>query len=184
MLALLGGCMADANPPARADARAIPTRDGVPIDQCDEASADIGRCEVDPTGEECTGVPDETRQFVGLSYGDAVYMVRGPQGAQMFVLALQTTGIVPGDPTNPVDPTNPDVDILLSADGYELARYRGTPGFSPSAGDETVLEAAGLFVILDDQADELIGSEIISTARIVDADGQQRCGQVMFVAKQ
>jgi len=185
-LFVLAACGADAGPPSFPDARAVPVRDGAPIDECAESSATVGRCEIVGTGGDCAGTPDEDRQFVELGYGDDVAMILGPQGAHMFVLALQTTGIEPGDPANPIDPSNPDVDILLSRNGYEVARYRGTPGFAPDADDPTLLEAAGLFVVLDftsDELDALVGNEVIATAHVTDSDGAQRCGQVMFVAQ-
>ena len=184
LTAALAACGAEAYPPAAPDARRVPSDDSGPIDQCEDQSATLGRCQLEGSGEECTGVPDESRLFVELGYGDSVTMVRGPQGAWMFVLALQTDGIVPGDPDNPVDPSNPDVDIILTRNGYELSRYRGTPGFTPSAAAPDALEAAGLFVILDGNVSEVIDSEVVATAKVVDADGTARCGQVMFVASQ
>jgi hypothetical protein len=169
--ALLGACAANGSTPAGPDA-AIPT--------CAETSATIGRCRVAGTGADCTGVPGEAREFLPLEPGSELQGVVGPQGSEMFVLALRAGGIDPGDPDDPTSATNPEVDITLVRQAAPMALYRGRPGFSPVAGEPDLYEVAGLFVVTD--GDDVDGELLHAVARIVDAGGAERCGTADFVA--
>lgn len=175
---LLAGCGA---PGGGGPPDADPFRPDAAIPSCSEGSAVIGRCQVAGVGTECTGVPDEDRQFVPLLPGDQVDAVVGPQGARMFVLALRTGGIQPGDPLDPTSDLNPDVTITLVHAADLMALYRGTPGFLPTDTADQY-EVAGLFVVTDLDGSQLAGLDVVAVAEIEDADGQQRCGTVDFVA--
>jgi len=161
---------------------AAPPGDARPITCDNSPPAWVGRCEIAGTGEHCTGVPGEERVFVELGTSDDMYMVLGPQGARMFVLAVRTQDIYPGDPDEPASPDNPEVDLRLGrADvGTEIARYRGRPLFSP--GDPGMLDAAGLFVIIDGTGGTLVGEQLLVGAEVVDRDGEFRCGTATFRA--
>jgi hypothetical protein len=175
-LVVFAGCGDIANPPPLADARPPPDApDGNP-------TAILGRCELADSGADCTGVPDELRVFVALADGDPVRIVTGPQGASMFVLALRTGGMYPGDPDDPVSPDNPEVDILVRhPDGRELARYRGRPVFAVDEISQS-LTAPGLFVVLEQRPDTLAGLLVAASATIHDRDGVFRWGEARFTA--
>lgn len=154
------------------------------VDDCVEPySAALGRCELAVSGDECTGVPDEERVFVALEEGDPVNIVVGPQSASMFVLGLQTTGMHPGDPNDPASQDNPDVAIDLRDDtGETLALYHGRPAFKQNADEPTLLEAAGLFVIVDGSGSKLVGDKLTALAEVHDRDGVTKCSKVTFTA--
>ncbi len=162
---------------------ADPFRPDAKIPECTTGSAVIGRCELE-TGGACTGVPDEPRVFIPLSAGDPVPMVVGPQASLMFVLALQTTDIYAGDPNNPASADNPNVEITLLQDGVRrMAWYRGRPYFEPDSVDTTMLEASGLFVIVQESAADLDGVQVTAVAELTDKDGAERCGTIDFIAQ-
>jgi hypothetical protein len=178
--AACGSTTGDDDDVDRADATA--PSDARPI-TCDNAEpAWIGRCELEGTGETCTGVPDEQRVFVELAPDEELKMVIGPQGARMFVFAVRTQGIYPGDPDELASPDNPDVDVRVGWEtGFEVARYRGRPVFFP--GDPGMYDAAGLFVVIDGTGANVVDDRLIVGAQITDRDGEFRCGTATFIAK-
>ncbi len=181
-LALLCAC-ASYEPPPPNTADANPREPDAHIAECAAQSATLGQCKLRGMDIECNGVPDEDGVFVPLNPGDPVRMVLGPQGARMFVLAVQTTGIHPGDPENPASTDRPNVTISLYRSGNEeTALYRGRPAFLPGEENPEALEALGLFVIIDGGVEELIDAELEAVVEIEDVNGELRCGSVMFVA--
>jgi hypothetical protein len=161
---------------------ADPFRPDATVPSCPEASAVIGRCQLADTGGDCTGAPDEQREFVALASGDQVPMVTGIQGARMFVLALRTGDIMPGDPVDPTSPTNPDVSITLVQAADPIAFYHGTPAFTAVIATPDTYEAVGLFVVLEGSGDELLGTTLEATAQLRDMNGELRCGRILFTA--
>lgn len=153
-----------------------------PREQCLELSATLGRCEVEGTGTDCMGVPGEERAFVPLTEGASLSASIGPQGALMFVFALRTTGIHPGDPDNPASTENPVVEIFLDDGVSEMSHYRGRPPFTSVDPETEEVEAAGLFVIIERTPSGIEGMPINAQATITDRDGEFRCGRVQFTA--
>lgn len=161
---------------------AAPPGDARPINCDNSPLAWIGRCEIEGTGDTCTGVPDEVRVFVELVEDEELKLVIGPQGARMFIFALRTQGIYPGDPDVPASPDNPNVDLRVTWEtGFEVARYRGRPLFMD--GDPGMLDAAGLFVIIEGTGGNVVDDRLIVGAEVVDRDGEFRCGKATFIAK-
>jgi hypothetical protein len=183
LLAAAAGCgrAGGGNPPLP---DADPLRPDAELPVCAEASAQIGRCQLADTGGNCTGVPDEQRQFVALAGGDPVAMVTGIQGAKMFVLAMRTSAIMPGNPADPTSPENPDVSITLVDGADPIAFYHGTPVFSAVPAVPDLYEVAGLFVVLNGTGEELLGRLLQATAELQDMNGELRCGSIEFTATQ
>lgn len=143
---------------------------------------EIGTCRVAGTADPCTGVAGELTEFVAVADGTAISMVVGPQGATMFVLAIRTSGIEPGDPANVTSPDNPTITItLVHEQGSEMALYRGRAAFE-DADVAPMVEVNGLFVVVEGSIAELIGTHLTAHANVVDANGVTRCGALGFVA--
>lgn len=170
-LIVLTACAAPgATPPVDA-----PPRDAPP--PCATQSLAIGRC-VTATGASCTGALDEVRRFEAAPPGADVALVVGPQGAAMLVFAVATSGIVPGDPSDPTAADNPQLELVVARSAIEVTHYRGRMGFS-AQDDQQV--AAGLFAIVEGGG--LDGIDLTSHAEVVDRDGARRCGDWRFVAR-
>ena len=152
-----------------------PSRDAPP--PCDAQSLAIGRCVTD-AGAACTGALDEARRFEAAAAGADVPLVVGPQGSAMLIFAVATTGIVAGDPAGPTATDNPQLELIVSRAGTELALYRGRMGFTDQAGQQV---AAGLFAIVEDTG--LDGVALAAHAALIDRAGAQRCGDWTFVAR-
>ncbi len=143
---------------------------------CAAADLELGGCRRED-GAACTGALGETRGFAELVEGGEVPIVTGPQGAAMLVFSARTTGIVAGDPTDPLAATNPLVELVVSRDGVELALYRGKVGFADDGAGRVV--AAGLFVITEGA--DLGGLPLRVHGLVVDRAGARRCGERGFV---
>lgn len=153
-----------------------PPEDAWMAEACQLEDATIGRCVLVDSGAPCAGALDEQQRFEPFGPGGDMPFVVGPQGASMFVLAVRTTGIHPGDPNDPASPENPDVTMSLTrGDGERVALYRGRPYFADDATEPSSVTALGLFVIMEG-AHELIGEVLEAQADIVDRDGVARCG--------
>jgi len=174
------GCALQSDPGSHVDAR------GPRVDANPECTTNptltIGTCRVQNTGAPCSGVADENSEFVPVATGAPIKMVIGPQGSTMFVLGIQTSGIEPGDPMDVVSPDNPSISItLFHAAGTEMALYRGRSAFTEAA---PMLEANGLFVVVDGRPGELAGENVTAHANVTDKNGDSRCGVLTFVAQQ
>ena len=155
--------------------------DAAPV-SCNEGSAQIGGCAVAGSGDSCTGEPDEDSEFVQVEAGEDLGFVLGPQGFQMFPVSLRTSGIDPGDVDNPASTDRPDVTITLVRDNMEqMTRYTGRPTFVSGDGAE-MLEATGVFLIVDAPSDELANKFFRAVAEIRDVNGEYRCGSLTFMA--
>ena len=110
--------------------------------------------------------------------GADVALVVGPQGSAMLIFAVATTGIVAGDPADPTAAANPQLELIVSRAGAELALYRGRMGFTDQGGQQV---AAGLFAIVEDTG--LDGVALAAHAALTDQAGAQRCGDWSFVAR-
>lgn len=165
-----------------ADAR-LPQSDADP-DCVASPTLEIGTCQVAGTGEPCAGITGEVGEFVPVAAGADIPMVVGPQGATMFILAIRTSGIDPGDPNNVTSPDNPSITItLIHEQGSEMALYRGRLGFA-QADTGSMLEVNGLFVVVDGRIADLVGTQVTAYANVVDKNGVGRCGALEFVASQ
>lgn len=143
---------------------------------CELEDATIGRCVLVDSGAPCTGELDEQQQFEPFGPGGDMPFVLGPQGSSMFVLAVRTSGIHPGDPDNPASPENPDVTMSMTREnGQQVALYRGRPFFADDVNNPTIVTAPGLFVIMEG-AHELVGDVLTVQADITDRDDVHRCG--------
>lgn len=178
LVASLGACdsnahgLADAHPPstdANADCLASPT-------------LTIGGCQLLGTTEPCTGVAGEQVEFVPIPDGGSIKMVIGPQGLTMFILGIRTSGIDPGDPSNVISQDNPSIDISLLGNGGEMGRYRARTPFSVA--NDPLVEANGLFVVVEGQPSDFDGFAVSAYANVVDKNGVTRCGGLQFVAAQ
>ena len=64
-----------------------------------------------------------------------------------------------------------------------MALYRGRPYFDPAAAGGGMLEASGLFVVVEGSALALDGKQVTAVAEVTDKDGVERCGTIMFIAE-
>jgi hypothetical protein len=172
-LAALGGCATPVFDPPGTVIDAAP-RDAPAA--CVNVDLELGGCQRDD-GTACTGALGETRRFAELADGGAVPVVNGPQGAAMLVFSARTSGIVAGDPADPLAADNPLVELVVARDGIELALYRGKIGFADDGAGRVV--AAGLFVITE--GSELAGVPLRAHGLLVDRAGARRCGEIGFV---
>jgi len=113
--------------------------------------------------------------------GGALPFVYGPQGASMFVIAVRTEGIDPGDPERPVGPGNPLVEItVVNEEGNTISLLRRYSAFEAVAGEDGMFFNGGFFVIIDDRCPS--GSLLTAVATLEDPSGAMRCGQLEFLA--
>lgn len=154
-------------------ADADPNAPDAEIPVCLEDSLEIGRCEIVATGLPCTGAPEET-VFVSID-DKPIPVVLGPQNANMFVLAVRTSGIDPGDVDNPASRDRPGVSISLFRDGAEsMGRYLGRPTFVGT----DVQDALDVFLIIDRSVRS--GEVFTAIGELTDQNGEQRCGTLHF----
>jgi len=178
LVASLGACGQGGH--ARADAH--PARTDANTDCLASPTLTIGGCQLLGTTEPCTGVAGEQVEFVPIPSGGSISMIIGPQGLTMFVLGIRTSGIYPGDPTDVVSQDNPSIDITLLGDGGEMGMYRARTPFSVV--NDPMVEANGLFVVVEGQPSDFDGLAVTAYANVVDKDGVTRCGGLQFVAAQ
>ncbi|MBW2461549.1 MAG: hypothetical protein JRH11_07870 [Deltaproteobacteria bacterium] len=142
---------------------------------------ELGRCIDTITGEDCTGQLDEEPRFESLMDGGPLSLVTGPQGSSMFVVAVRTEGIDGGNPDQPTGVNNPLVEItVVDGAGESVAVLRRYSAFSPDPTRPGSLFNGGFFVVIDDLCRH--GEELTAVALLEDANGDQRCGQLTFVA--
>jgi hypothetical protein len=97
----------------------------------------------------------------------------------MFVFSARTRDIEPGDPQDPASTANPLLEIrIVDAGGTLLAHYRARIAFADAGGG--LLEAVGLFVIIDGPPGGLGGQVLEAIGTLTDAAGAQRCGTRVF----
>ena len=170
---VIGACQSDVAEQSPDAAPLLPT-DGI----CDQ-SMEVGRCQV-VGGGQCFGLPDEVTEFVPFSEGEPLAVVTGVQGAQMFVMAVRTAGIMPGDPEQP-SKNDPIVEINVNRTAYSVVgRFRARVAFSPDSGD--MFATSNLFVVLDAQPPVEDGQSLTAQGLLRDASGAERCGSVIFDA--
>jgi hypothetical protein len=182
--ALLGACSASSVP----DDRTGPVFDGgpdwgVPLGCEVEPALVLGRCVDSVTSAPCEGNEGELPTFAALEPGSSMPAVVGPQGSTMFVFAARTSGISPGDPTNPASQDNPLVEIVLGrVDGETLSHYRARVVFSADPGGGADQFAPSMFVIVDGSPSSLEGTVMHASAVLEDAEGRLRCGEADMIA--
>ncbi len=141
---------------------------------CDQGIK-LGRCQVEGTGANCTGFPEEVPLFVPLSDGDSVAIVTGPQGATMFVFAVQAAGI---------NPTEPLIELNIFRTSYSVvARYRGRAEMSPDSNAGELFVVNDLFVVIDAEAPVQSGHSLTARANLRDEAGTERCGTLSFTVE-
>lgn len=145
---------------------------------CDQPTATFGRCLVEGTTEPCTGADGEVSTFAPLIDGDALDVVLGPQGSEMFVLALRTTGIYAGDG----GAENPNVSITLRLDDEQVSAYMAKPTFMADDGADT-LTAQDLYLVIFRPSEDLVGLTLDAQGRVRDRDGVERCSRATFSAR-
>lgn len=176
-------CLACGNSGASgADARvdADPNQPDADIPNCTEDSLEIGRCEVMPDGEACTGPLDDA-VFVSVPEDGDVRVVLGPQGANMMVFSLRTSGLDPGDLDNPASRDRPDVSLFLFRDEQEsMGFYTGRPSFTDNGNAMENQDALGVFLIIERPVAR--GELFRVVAEVEDQNGEYRCGNLRFKA--
>jgi hypothetical protein len=178
-VAVCGGCGDDGGPAELGPDAANSTDAGV----CSE-DLELGRCEVVGSGAACIGVVGEMTEFVSLSDGAPVPIVTGPQGAQMFVFAVRTTGIAAGDPDQPSD-DDPLVDVIVRRTSYSVvARFRGRVGLAAEPDIDDAFVVSDLFVVIDAEAPVEGGQSLTARGTLRDSAGVERCGTLSFEATQ
>lgn len=145
-------------------------------DPVGDPTASVGRCAIMATGDACTGVPGEAREYVGLLDGDEVPLVDG-----VFAFGARTSGMDPGDVGDPDASDNPLVGILVRGiDGQELARYTGRHPFAVDDASQA-LTLPGVFVAAEDPGGLRAGDTVTVHLAIRDRDGVDRWGRVTVV---
>ena len=146
---------------------------------CAEASLEIGKCQLTGDGGPCTGSL-EAAEFVPVTPElGSIEVIRGPQGSDMMVLSLRTSGIDPGDLDNPASTDRPDVSVQLYRDEEEImANYTGRPSF---VGDPESQDALGIFLVIERPV--LQGDDFRAVAEVEDQNGEYRCGNLRFLAE-
>ncbi len=169
---IVGACQSEG---AEASPDATPLE---PPDVCDQ-SMEVGRCQI-VGGGECLGLPDEVTQFVPLTEGESLQVVTGQQGALMFVMAVRTAGIMPGNPEVPSN-NDPIVEINVNRTEYSVVgRFRSRVAFTPDSGD--MFATSNLFVVLDADPPVEDGQSLTAQGLLRDAAGAERCGSIVFNA--
>lgn len=188
LLACVAGCGAGATSPApdsggRFDAGCCTEggADGGLAPGC--GALELGRCLVDATGDDCSGRPDEAGRFVPMPPGTPFFVVVGPQGSSMIVLAARAAGIDPGDPDRPSNPENPETRIVLMDEAVELALYRGRSAYWPDPDAPDTYVNSGLFIVVDDIRERLFGRDLIALGTLRDSAGAERCGRLLLRAE-
>ncbi len=138
------------------------------------AAMDVGRCVLDAGGE-CRGAVGETFSFSGLSAGDPMSMVVGPQGSTMIVFMVRATGIDPGDAAT--ESTQPFVEVSLFDGATQLTVFRQRTAFTGTG----PFVSRQLWVVVDALASALAGHTVTAVARLTDRNGEARCGIVNVV---
>lgn len=121
------------------------------------------------------GTGDEA--FVPVADGDEITIVFGPQGGYHLVGSMRASGIVPGDPDDLSDPTNPITafrvwdetgDPISGLQGADQVLYQegleptDTPGLFEMIGRRVFLD------ILSD--DEIVGTELTVEVEVHDTN--------------
>ncbi|MCP4444480.1 MAG: hypothetical protein GY811_03935 [Myxococcales bacterium] len=146
---------------------------------CAQATLEIGRCQLAGEGGPCTGSLEEA-EFVAVEpEGGRIGVIVGPQGADMMVLSLRTSGIDPGDLDNPASTDRPDVSVQLYRNEEEtMAHYVGRPSF---LGEAQSQEALGIYLVIERAVRS--GDVFRVVAEVEDQDGEYRCGSLRFIAE-
>lgn len=139
---------------------------------------ELGRC-VSVSGSPCIGSETDSR-FEAMPPDAMMTPVIGPQGSLMVALAARTTGIAPGDPTQPASRDNPVLDItLFDESDAAISRLFVRSGFVPSEGLPDTFESDQLFVVIE-ASESLRDRQLTARGMLRDADGQLRCGSLAF----
>lgn len=156
------------------DPRAPPPEPGL----CSPTTAD-GFVELGRSGLEFQAFPPAESQ---LQFG--------PQGSLMFLSAVRGRGFTPGDPSNPLDPTNPVLLIRLALDappaagGRIIADGRWQRGFDIDGPDAVLLQVRPTVPVSAATYMDLSNQMIYAEVRVVDAPtGKTYCQDTTFTAR-
>lgn len=139
-------------------------------------TAEIGACVDSATGEPCLDFDAATREFAPLGSGVVVQPILGPQGSEMYVLAIRGVGIDPGTVEDA-----PRAELVVFHSGEERGRFTSFPSFFADATVTDAFVAPQLFTVVF-LAGELDG-ETLSVAGEVrnPGDGDRFCAESTFV---
>jgi len=136
----------------------------------------------DPDAWVSVGAGDE--HYAGLTDGDSVQIVLGPQGGYMIALALRAGSVEPGDDGDPSDPENPRITFraLRASDDSVLGVITQQRGLSPTA--ESTYESYGTWLIFNPAipTESYFDTEIVVEVALVDARGAEPNDSVTVTA--
>lgn len=135
----------------------------------------IGHCVDTATGEPCLDFEAATRQFIPLTQGEVVRPIVGPQGSDMFVLAVRAANVDPGTETDP-----PKVDLRVFHGADELGGFLSWPIFYPDDSLADTFVAPQLFTVIFDSS-SLEGETMEVTGEVQDPRGERFCGEASLV---
>ncbi len=98
----------------------------------------------------------------------------------MFVIAVETDGIDPGNPDRPVSIENPLVEITVTdEEGAVMGMLRRYSAFAVDPERTDTFFNGGFFVVISDIC--RAGALLHAVAVLEDAGGDRRCGELDFV---
>lgn len=151
---------------------------GPPIDAPAAPEFEIGRC-AKPDGEDCFGDVADGR-FERYVSGAEVPMVIGFQGSPMFVFAIRTEGVYPGDPERPAGRESPLVEIDVLDEGRVVASYRDRVALMERDGR---LVGLSYFVVVDATPSDLEDRPLEAQVYLEDRDGVRQSAALPFHAR-
>ncbi|HMV68019.1 MAG TPA: hypothetical protein PKA64_14325 [Myxococcota bacterium] len=142
----------------------------LPLSRQAAAIALAAGCTQAPAIEIGTGDLD----FVPLTPGQEIEVIRGPQGGYHVLASVRTRGVEPGDPENLASPDNPEVRFRVTVEGEDItltgAYRQGLDTFEADGG--WTHQMVGRLCILDIPDDDVLaGRSIHFDVRLLDATG-------------
>ena len=118
-------------------------------------------------------------RFREMDADDVLTVVRGPQGASMFVIAARARDIEPGDLADPLGGGSPLVELeVVDERGDRVSLLRRRSAFSPVEGEEDLFFNSGFFVVVDGSCPRDQRLHVHGT--LLDDAGNLRCGDLEF----
>ena len=113
--------------------------------------------------------------FEPISEGQALELIRGPQGGYHFLVSIRTKNLVGGDRGDLGDPTNPTITLDVVHQGESLILIGPiTQGLDSAPASERPFthQMTGRFAIVDVTDDEQLEGEIVTLSVVVeDSEG-------------
>ncbi len=152
--------------------------DVAPTDAPAAPELEIGRC-AKPDGEDCFGDVADGR-FQRYEPAAEVPMVIGFQGSPMFVFAIRTDGVYPGDPERPAGSESPLIEIDVLDEGRVVASYRDRVALTERDGR---LVGLSYFVVVDATPSDLEDRPLEAQVYLEDRDGVRQSATLPFHAR-